>query len=121
MKYVFVIILMSVAAFSQTEIALANPVAPASCPANNTNGPMLCSTTDPVSPLYISSGSGVAFVPLTQAAAGVTSFNTRTGKVTAQSGDYAYNEIASPPTTVTCTTFAINSSGGITLSGCVIK
>ena len=54
--------------------------------------------------------NGAAYVQVGAAAAGVTSFNGRTGTVVPAAGDYAYSQLSSPPTSINCGT-----------TGCAIK
>jgi len=66
--------------------------------------------------------SGAPFEVGPLAAGGsVTSWNGRTGAVTPAQGDYSYAQLSSPPTTLSCGTWAISQSGALTASGCTIK
>lgn len=95
------------------------PVGPLTgCPTPVSGSNILCSVTDG----YYVSVSGTAYLKI-NAAAGVASFNGRTGNVLPTPGDYAYSDLKNPPSRVTCTTAQISAggSGNFTASGCTIN
>ena len=70
--------------------------------------------------------SGAAYqllVPAASPSGGVTSFAARTGAVVPAANDYSFSQLASPSTTLSCTTAQLSSgsSGTLTASGCTIK
>jgi len=102
----------------------------AGCPASTVAGSaFLCivvpgGTTQPSLALSVAGfNSGAPFAVVAPAAAGVTSFNGRTGAVVSASGDYSYSQLSSPPTAENCpvATLASGSTGAFSASGCTIK
>lgn len=110
--------------YAQSSLSISPGSTLASCPAPSAKALIFCNVAgDPSNPdgAYVSA-NGAAYSQVSQGAAqsGVTSFNKRTGAVVPAAGDYSYSQLASPPTTVTCSTFT-QSNSGVTMSGCVVK
>jgi len=98
-------------------------VAPASCvwPTGVTTGMAACATNDPTSPIYVALNGGPFQKATAAVASGVSSWNGRTGAVLPAANDYSYSQLSGKPTTVSCTTYTISNTGGISFSGCTIQ
>lgn len=96
-----------------------------SCPAPVAKAMIFCNVTgDPANPdgSYLSmNGGAYAQIQTGAAAAGVTSFNKRTGAVLPTTSDYSYSQLSGPPTTLNCTTASLTTTGGLVASNCTIK
>jgi len=84
-----------------------------------TNGLALCPlnlTTGPALAIAVNGGAFVA-IPMSAAAAGVTSFNGRTGAVVSVAADYSYAQLSGLPTTTgTCTGGSLTVGDALTTS-----
>lgn len=120
------LLLITLAALSQSYGGLGiGPIAPtsASCPSPTSGQAILCPVGSGTSYQVYVSYSGGIYAPLTGAVTiPVTSVFGRTGAIVSVSGDYSYSQLASPPTTISCTTASLStgSSGTLTASGCTI-
>lgn len=100
-----------------------------SCPAPAVKAMIFCNVSgDTANPdgAYVSiNGGAYAQIQVGQTAAGVSSFNKRTGAVVPATGDYGFSQLsgqitaAQMPATTTCTfTQTVGASNTITLSSC---
>jgi hypothetical protein len=82
-----------------------------------TNGMALCPLNLPTGPALAIAVNGGAFtqIPMTTAAAGVTSFNGRVGAVVPTANDYSYGQLSGLPTTTgNCTGGTVTVDGAPT-------
>ena len=79
----------------------------ASCPTVAASTSQYCFAADG----FWQSLNGAAYLQIGPSAAGVTSFNGRTGAVVSATGDYSYSQLSTPPTNLSCPVFSLTTSG----------
>lgn len=94
------------------------------CPSPDVGSATFCPVGSGTSFQTYVSYNGGAYAPLNQPfTVPVTTVFGRTGDIKAQSGDYNYSQLSSPPTSISCPNASLSSgtTGTLNATGCTIK